>query len=591
MSARAQALGAGCNLRVSREPTLPHGGRRFRGAVKSYPPSHRSQLPAITWPTRRRPPFSSSLHRPTLGVFPASHPESATPVRRIVLTDLDRGTVHEFRDADVRIGRDPACELPVVEAPAAAEIAGVHARLAPRPTGWCLTDERTKGGTFVNHVRLVGSDQAILRTGDVIKLGAGAGARRYRVARIETVAASRQGPPPARTDTRHEEAADVRLVAGAVGGATVATAAALAPRATNAQLAGGAAAGTVVASAAAGVAATRGRTSTGTTPQGRGTGSNGSASSATVGVAAAAGAVAGTAGVAGAVSGAGGLEQWRASRLFEAAGDTGAAKAAPAKAAGSGMWAGVAAGAVAVAGATGGYQMWRSDVDSSPRVVVAQPAGTPGAAAVAAPAGGTGGNAPSSATGATDAATAAARDAASQRLGAAAGAAGNVIADISAWYRGRRVRVSGLVVAEQGLVVTVREAVRSQAGATPDSIIVAWPHGGRHRAVPRQDASGLGVIALQGWRGQWLGTAAQGDASGTPSWTAIVGFDRDEPRPIVVAAEASAVRGADAVDVRGASERLLPGSVLVDAGGRVTGVWLGAGRAAPLVDAIRLAEP
>ena len=506
-------------------------------------------------------------------------------MRRLVLTDLDRGTVHEFRDADVRIGRDPACELPVVEAPAGAEIAGVHARLAPRATGWCLTDERTKGGTFVNHVRLVGSDQAILRTGDVIRLGAGAGARRYRVARIENVAAPKQAPPPARASTTRDEAADIRLAAGAVGGASVATAAALAPRATNAQLAGGAAAGTVVATAAAGVAAGRAKSAA---AQSSGNGS------ANVGVAAAAGAVAGTAGVAGVVSGvsgnAGGLEQWRASRLFEAAGDSGQAATAAAKGGTSaGVWTGVTVGAMAVAGAAGGYQMWRSDTNAGPRVVIASVAetGTPAASRAAATAGT--GAMPSAGTPSADAADAA-RATAAARLGAAAGAAGNLIADVTAYYGGRRVRLTGVVLAESGALVSVREAVRNGAGAKPDSVIVGWPHGGRHRAVPKVEADGLGLLTLQAWRGQWLGTAAYGEAGATPAWTAVVGFDRDDPRPVVVAAEAAATQGASGLDVRGASERLLPGSALVDAQGHVVGVWLGAGKAAPLAAALRLVE-
>jgi hypothetical protein len=519
------------------------------------------------------------------------------PVRRLVLTDLDRGTVHEFRDADVRIGRDPACELPVVEAPAGAEIAGVHARLAPRATGWCLTDERTKGGTFVNHVRLVGSDQAILRTGDVIRLGVGSGARRYRVARIETLASPRPASPSgARADGAREAAADMRLAAGAVGGASLASAAAaLAPRASNAQLAAGAAAGTAVASAAAGVASSRLRTSSAGTSAAApaAAGSSGvPAANAALGVAAVAGAAAGTAGVASLAGSGKGLESWRAARLFEAAGSLDSAAPAAAAKAGANTWAGIAAGTMVVAGAAGAYQVMRPTDAAGARVVIAAVADAGGSTSVTTPA-----SNPASAStdGAKESASAAiapkAESESARRLAAAAGSAGNVLGEVSAWYRGRRVRVTGIVMAEAGTMLTAAEAVSGPAGARPDSIVVSWPRGGKHRAVPGATAGALGVITLQQWRGQWLGQAAQGDASSTPTWVAIVGFDRDNAAPVVVAGEAAAARVANAVEVRDASDRLLPGAPVVDARGYVVGLWTGGARGVPLADALRLVVP
>lgn len=517
------------------------------------------------------------------------------PVRRLVLTDLDRGTVHEFRDADVRIGRDPACELPVVEAPAGAEIAGVHARLAPRATGWCLTDERTKGGTFVNHVRLVGSDQAILRTGDVIRLGIGAGARRYRVARIETLAGQRPPAPVGKSaDGAREGVSDVRLAAGAVGGASLASAAAaLAPRASNAQLAAGAAAGTAVASAAAGVAATRLRPSSAGSAAAAPTASPGGAApvaNVALGVAAVAGAAAGTAGVASIAGGNKGLEAWRATRLFEAAGSADSAAPSAAAKAGGSTWAGIAAGTLVVAGSAGAYQVMQPGQAPGTRVVIESPAAATGSApaspdaqAGAAPFAGApapGGAAPASAASES-----------ARKLAAAASSAGNIIGDVSAWYRGRRVRVTGVVMAEAGTMLTSAEAVRGPDGVRPDSVVVSWPRGGRHRAVPGAVAGTLGAITLQGWHGQWLGAAAQGDASSTPAWVAVVGFDRQNTAPVVVAAEAAAARTSGVVEVRGASDRLLAGAALVDARGYVVGIWTGGARGVPLADALRLVGP
>lgn len=414
------------------------------------------------------------------------------PVRRIILTDLDRGTIHEFRDVDVRIGRDAACELMVVEAPASADIGGVHARLAPRPTGWCLTDERSRGGTFVNHVRLVGSDQAILRTGDVIRLGIGPAARRYRVARIEAIANPRRTPAPGKVEVPRG-AADREIATGAVGGAVAATAAAAAaPR--NAHLAAAAAAGTAVASMAVGVAnASNGATPPPSVASGTGSFTGGAVSS---------------------------------------------------------VWTGVAASAIAAAGA-GGAVAWQPKTDRAPRTAAAQPAAA---------------------------------------ITTAVGAAGNVLADVSAWYGGRRVRVTGLVVSEGGLVVTVRDAVLGPDGAAPDSVVASWPHGGRHRGAPQRVADGLGVLALQRWQGQWLGAAAYGTPTATATPAVLVGFDRDSPRPALVAAGASVSGTAGTIDVYGASDRLLPGSALVNTDGQVIGLWLGRGRAASLDEALRIAS-
>ena len=534
-SARAQALGDGCNLRVSREPA-PAKAEAVSGEPRKVTPVrpevNSPQPLALRTPPRPRRPVPADPTGPA-SVQPGPQPADTQevpppplpfpdrlPVRRIILTDLDRGTVHEFRDVDVRIGREAACELMVVEAPASADIGGVHARLAPRPTGWCLTDERSRGGTFVNHVRLVGSDQAILRTGDVIRLGIGPAARRYRVARIETVANPRRTQAPGRVEVP-QGTGDMEIATGAVGGAAAATAAAArAPR--NAHLAAAAAAGTVVASMTVGVAgaSTGGPAAPPLAPR------PGS----------------------GAFSGA-----WTGASTGAWTGAWTGASTGASTGVWTGVWTGVAASAIAVAGAVagaGGAVAWRPANDRAPLTVALQPAAA---------------------------------------VRTAVGAAGNILADVSAWYGGRRVRATGLVVSEGGLVVTVRDAVLGPDGAAPDSVVVSWPHGGRHRGVPQRVADRLGVIALQQWQGQWLGAAAHGTPAATATPTVLVGFDRDSSRPALVASEASAAGAGAAIDVRGASDRLLPGSALVNVEGRVVGLWLGRGRAASLDEALRIA--
>ncbi|MDX2184659.1 MAG: FHA domain-containing protein [Gemmatimonadaceae bacterium] len=510
-------------------------------------------------------------------------------MRRIILTDLDRGTVHEFRDADVRIGRDAACELQIAEAPASADIGGVHARLAPRPTGWCLTDERSAGGTFVNHVRLVGNDQAILRTGDVLRLGSGAGARRFRVARVESAMAPKQAPAvaagaPAATATIRQEASDLRLAAGAVGGAVAATAAAV-PRATNAQLAAGAAAGTAVASA--GVAAASGLAAKGKGakgPNGRQT------SSAALTGAAAAGAVAATGGVAGVAAVGGGTEAWRASTIFRAAGDT--ASIAP-KAGAASLWAGVVAGTVLVTATATGIAAARGSGGTANRAPVAATAGQVGGASAAAP-GGNASDGDASESDASDTAepTSESRPAAdapksASRLAATASAVGNILADVEGWRGGTRVRLTGLVVGEGGIVVT-SDALG--ASGRLDSIVARSPYGGPHAGKLVARSGGVSVLSVPSWDGQWLGPSAVGSATTIPTWSAVVGYDRLTTKSMLSAAEGAAAMTSTAIEVRGVSDRLLPGAALVSDDGRVVGLWLGDGRAMPMQQVLAAAR-
>jgi hypothetical protein len=293
-------------------------------------------------------------------------------------------------------------------------------------------------------------------------------------------------------------------------------------------------------------------------------------------------------------SGAKGLESWRATRLFEAAGGADAAAASAAKGS-AGLWTGIAAGTVVMAGAAGAYQVMRPGEAAGARVVIAEAAGGAGTGGASAGgfasvgvAGGPG-TPGSTSAGTGESPPDRTADPAAAKLAAAASSAGNILGDVSAWYRGRRVRLTGIVMAEAGTMLTGAEAVRRADGSRPDSVVVTWPRGGRHRALPGATADGLGVITLQGWTGQWLGSAAHGDASSTPAWVAVVGFDREQPAAVVMAAEAAAARVTGGVEVRGASSRLLPGAPLVDARGYVVGIWTGQTTAVALADALRLA--
>jgi hypothetical protein len=68
-------------------------------------------------------------------------------------------------DAELRLGRNPDCEL-LLSDPQASRL---HARLRPTPDGVLLTDEGSTNGTRVNGKRIRGS--ALLRDGDTIAIG------------------------------------------------------------------------------------------------------------------------------------------------------------------------------------------------------------------------------------------------------------------------------------------------------------------------------------------------------------------------------------------------------------------------------------
>jgi pSer/pThr/pTyr-binding forkhead associated (FHA) protein/S1-C subfamily serine protease len=94
------------------------------------------------------------------------------------LRDLNTDRQLEFEASEVRIGRDPGCELPEA-GPGSEVVSGSHARLRERGGSWTIEDEGSRNGTFVDEKRLVPNTPAQLAAGSVI--GLGARGPRYRV--------------------------------------------------------------------------------------------------------------------------------------------------------------------------------------------------------------------------------------------------------------------------------------------------------------------------------------------------------------------------------------------------------------------------
>jgi hypothetical protein len=82
--------------------------------------------------------------------------------------DLRRG---EALDAVARNGEPPSIELAIPDA----KISARHARLEHCLDRWCVTDEQSKNGTFVNGARVT---QHVLSDGDVVAVAERAGSAR-----------------------------------------------------------------------------------------------------------------------------------------------------------------------------------------------------------------------------------------------------------------------------------------------------------------------------------------------------------------------------------------------------------------------------
>jgi pSer/pThr/pTyr-binding forkhead associated (FHA) protein/S1-C subfamily serine protease len=86
------------------------------------------------------------------------------------LRDLKSGEAHEFETSTVRVGRDPASELPIA-GEAAKVVSSAHLRLVHDGAAWWVEDLGSRNGTYVGARRLTAGSREKLAAGVVIGLG------------------------------------------------------------------------------------------------------------------------------------------------------------------------------------------------------------------------------------------------------------------------------------------------------------------------------------------------------------------------------------------------------------------------------------
>ena len=86
------------------------------------------------------------------------------------LRDLKSGEAHEFETSTVRIGRDPASELPIA-GEAAKVVSTAHLRLVHDGAAWWVEDLSSRNGTYVDARRLTAGSREKLTAGSVLGLG------------------------------------------------------------------------------------------------------------------------------------------------------------------------------------------------------------------------------------------------------------------------------------------------------------------------------------------------------------------------------------------------------------------------------------
>lgn len=103
----------------------------------------------------------------------------------LVLTAIDSGEALEFRDPEIRIGRDPASTIAVAGAQSRV-VSMTHARLIFDSGRWWLEDAGSRNGTFVGARRLETGERYALAAGTGFRLGSSG--PQYRVERTGEVA-------------------------------------------------------------------------------------------------------------------------------------------------------------------------------------------------------------------------------------------------------------------------------------------------------------------------------------------------------------------------------------------------------------------
>jgi len=86
------------------------------------------------------------------------------------LRDLKSGEAREFDGSIVRIGRDPACELPIA-GELAKVVSSTHLRLVHDGTGWWVEDLGSRNGTYLDGKRMAAGSREKVTAGAVLGMG------------------------------------------------------------------------------------------------------------------------------------------------------------------------------------------------------------------------------------------------------------------------------------------------------------------------------------------------------------------------------------------------------------------------------------
>ncbi|MBI3082717.1 MAG: FHA domain-containing protein [Gemmatimonadetes bacterium] len=86
------------------------------------------------------------------------------------LRNLKSGEAREFETSAVRIGRDPASELPIT-GELAKVVSSAHVRLVHDGAGWWVEDLGSRNGTYLDGKRLAAGSRERVTVGAVVGLG------------------------------------------------------------------------------------------------------------------------------------------------------------------------------------------------------------------------------------------------------------------------------------------------------------------------------------------------------------------------------------------------------------------------------------
>ena len=118
---------------------------------------------------------AGNLQRTGYTIGEAQKKATAAASASLRLVDADSGKESIFTKSIVKAGRDAPCDL-IISIPEKKKIDKVHAMFECRENQWYITD-LSKGGTFLNGVKMSGDKPYLLHSEDIIDF---AGKKKYK---------------------------------------------------------------------------------------------------------------------------------------------------------------------------------------------------------------------------------------------------------------------------------------------------------------------------------------------------------------------------------------------------------------------------